>query len=248
MNFLAIAHSKRTETVPHFFHQSSLTSLLKPCETFNLWDWHSFDIGKSRQTLTEAFLNVPEATHLLFIDDDIAIPNQKSLIGMFDFLEQYGESIVSGLYFDKTPPHYPVLLSLIEDEKHLTVDFICKNNNPPINKVLQVGAVALGFCLIKREVFEKIDSPWFVYNDSELLKKHVGEFLGEDMYFSLKARKAGYKLWVDTRADLLHYVPNWVGRKSTVESMTTGRDNMTVQLVNIRSGFLEKLNVQDKSD
>jgi intein/homing endonuclease len=51
-------------------------------------------------------------------------------------------------------------------------------------------------CMIKREVFEKVEAPWFVWND-------IGEN-SEDFYFFEKARQAGYGTKVMTEIKLSH--------------------------------------------
>jgi len=69
-----------------------------------------------------------------------------------------------------------------------------------------------------------LDAHWgkdhFVYHDPELLRNLKTDDLspGEDIYFSWKARRAGFNLWVDTGADLLHHVPTLAGRRELVES------------------------------
>jgi len=221
---IVIGHCKRTEHVPHWQHQATMAALKKPCLSMDIYESHIFDIGASRQAIAESFLSFPEATHLLFVDDDITIPDSDSLVRMFNFLEKNNESIVSGLYYNKTPPHHPLIMACEETETELRFAFPYAGKEPPRNHVIKVGAVPCGFLLIKRQVFEKIPKPWFVYGDPELARKQLlkrGAPPGEDIYFSLKARKHGFNLWVDTRADLLHYVPTFVGRKEVVDSIFT---------------------------
>jgi hypothetical protein len=196
--------------------------LKKPCLSLDMYESHIFDIGDSRQSLAESFLSIPEATHLLFVDDDITVPNPDSLTGMFQFLDKYHEHVVSGLYYRKQPPHHPLIMACEEKEDRLLFSFPYADKEPPVNQLIKVGAVPCGFLVIKREVFEKIPKPWFVYGDPELSRKQLakaGAPPGEDIYFSLKARKAGFNLYVDCRADLLHYVPSFVGRKMLVDSV-----------------------------
>lgn len=52
--------------------------------------------------------------------------------------------------------------------------------------------------LIDREVFEKIDEPWFDVSFKD------GQFTGEDESFCHAARKAGYKIWVDADVKVGH--------------------------------------------
>jgi GT2 family glycosyltransferase len=228
--------------VPHYLHQATLTSMRVPCQTADIWEAHIFDVGKSRQSIVETFLSVPEATHLLFVDDDIIIPNRDSLVGMFQFLEKNHEFIVSGLYYARPTPHYPLILILEERKGKFAFGFPFAENPVPKNSLVKVGALPAGFLLIKREVFEKIESPWFVYHDAELAKKSDSITpVGEDVYFSWKARKAGFKLWVDTRADLLHYVPSFVGSKEALAYVDMKLINPLREAEVMRKEYLEEL-------
>ena len=47
------------------------------------------------------------------------------------------------------------------------------------------------FLLVKFSVFEKIPEPWFLFG-----RNKEGELVqGEDTYFCVQARKAGYDVW-----------------------------------------------------
>lgn len=222
MPFLIIAHCKRSENVPHYLHSASLEELKRPCPYAHIYESHIFDIGKSRNHLVELALNIPETTHILFVDDDIVVPQRDALAGMYRFLEKQNESIVSGLYYQKYPPHTPLIMAMAERDGKLLFCLPYKDKEVPTNSILRVGAVPAGFLLVKREVFEKIPSPWFVYDSPELKQFVLEDFkhqqTGEDIYFSWKARKYGFKLWVDTRADLLHHCEVLIGRKEVMKS------------------------------
>lgn len=252
--FLVIAHPKRNDYVPHWLHQATLEAMTKPCPYCHIYEGHIFDIGKSRQRLTEVFLSMPEATHLLFVDDDIIIPIRDSLMYMWDFMEKTGESIVSGLFYRRTPPQYPLLIACEEIEGKIHFNFPC-GMTAPRNKLVKVGATGGGLLLIKREVFEKVEPPWFVYGDEELTNKQSvhnkatagDELAGEDIYFSLKARKVGYKIWVDTRADLIHYVPGFIGNPELINSLLQLQSvSLPRQLAEIRKEYLDRGKARDE--
>jgi len=254
-DFLIIAHSKRGDIVPHWLHQATLSALDMPCPNAHIYESHIFDIGESRQSLTEMFMNIPEATEILYVDDDITIPDRKSLVKMHGFLESKNESIVSGLYWEKSQAtiickecgswkHRPLILAMAEQNGQILFGFPFQDKPIPENSVIKVGAVPAGFLLVKREVFEKIPPPWFVYGDPELTKKQAiktGQPFGEDVYFSRKARQAGFNLWVDTRAKLLHYVPNFIGDSESLEFVRTGMTHITEDVQAMRQEYLKQL-------
>lgn len=59
--------------------------------------------------------------------------------------------------------------------------------------IQRVGAVGLGFCLVKTEVLDRIPAPWFaseISPDGRLV-------VGEDLHFCNQARSAGISVYVE---------------------------------------------------
>jgi hypothetical protein len=56
----------------------------------------------------------------------------------------------------------------------------------------QVMGVGFGMVLIKKEVFEAAQKPWFWFEQTD-----KGGIIGEDIYFCAKAFDAGYKTVID---------------------------------------------------
>jgi len=232
-DLLGIVHCKRGESVPHWQHQNTMTILEKPCPIIDIWEDHDFDIGSARQSTTETLLAAfPEMTHILHVDDDLATNNRYALLGMFRFLEQYNASIVSGLYYNKARSHYPcptcghrghepIIFNILKNNDKLAFTFPYRFKKPKPNHIYEVTCIPAGFLLVKREVFEKLEKPWFVYRDPELRKQFGASEKGpgEDVYFSYKATQAGFKLYIDTRAEFIHYVPGWAGRQELIDEM-----------------------------
>ena len=221
MTFLVIAHSHRSDLIPHWLHSATVEALRKPCNYVNLHESHFCDVGRSRDQLARIALSSDRTTHVLFVDDDIIIPDSECLAHMLEFLEKNNASIVSGLYYKRYPPHEPLIMDMkvVDGQPYITFPFA--NKEIPKDTLIRVGCVPAGFLLVKREAFEKIGEPYFVYGAPELCKGlPLGEWTpGEDVYFSWKARKAGFELWVDTRADLLHYVPKLIGNPKLIEAV-----------------------------
>ncbi len=147
-------------------------------------------IDRARNHLVDQMLQHPlRPTHLFFLDSDI-VPAADTLTRLL----AHRQPIVSGLYRKRTPPHevmaitHPPTPSLTLREGVQRVDF--------------VGA---GCLLIERRVFEKIRPPWFA---GEWRGKN---HLSEDFYFCEKARKAGFKIWLDPSVRPLHIEPMGVG-------------------------------------
>jgi len=60
---------------------------------------------------------------------------------------------------------------------------------------IRVDVTGLHFCLIKREVFEKVPKPWFHWEEGPP---------SEDFYFFEKAKQAGYEVNIFTEVKLSH--------------------------------------------
>jgi GT2 family glycosyltransferase len=69
------------------------------------------------------------------------------------------------------------------------------------------GLVGAGFLLVRKEVFEAMEYPYF---DATFMNKEVEDspdisyFIGEDNYFCLKVQEAGFDIYLDTRIKSPH--------------------------------------------
>ena len=88
------------------------------------------------------------ATHVLFIDSDIVFsPNH--VLNLLDF----DEEIVGAAYSKRVEPIVPTAWHKIDDwDSYIKVE-------EQTDSHIKVEAMALGFCLIKVQVFDKLDLP-----------------------------------------------------------------------------------------
>ena len=146
---------------------------------------HTLDIApcprtyrdNARQQLAEKAIE-EGCTHIFFIDDDMLHPPD-----IVQKLMEYNKDIVSGLYFTRGGHYHPLLMkrAKLEMAKYEPMYEYPKG-------LVEVDATGGGCLLIKTDVFKKLKKPWFV-------KNHV---YGEDTYFCELARRAGFKIFVDT--------------------------------------------------
>ncbi|OPZ94946.1 MAG: hypothetical protein BWY74_00157 [Firmicutes bacterium ADurb.Bin419] len=143
----------------------------------------------SRNALVEDALASPHNfTHLLLVDDDIIIPEN----GLKAMLE-----LDADIAFIDYPMHYAV-------GKWKNMSTACRDNWLPGEEWRDKPIVwaGLGCTLVKREVFEKLDKPWFVsgvksfIRDSKTGKVNLMDATypgepggGEDAYFFIHAGK-----------------------------------------------------------
>lgn len=221
---IAICRSHRTESTPHWQHDAYMWALKMPMKPIRIDEGHTFDIGASRSLTVKMGLSLPQVQLFLFLDDDIVPPDSETVMDMWRFMEAKPAErhIVSGVYFEKGPLSRPIIMSVGKREGKLVFalplkeEDITKGNQ----RLVKAGVVPAGFLLVRREVFEKLEWPPFKYNAPEIqaqISRPEENRPGEDVYFSLKAREAGYDLWVDLRHPLLHFCPAWRGPRWLID-------------------------------
>jgi hypothetical protein len=144
--------------------------------------------GKSYQDIRERRPRAGEFTYdkMVWIDSDIAWSPT-------DLGKIYGsdKDIISGCYLlaDRT-----VAVSEYAWDGMMSEEDLNSRTEP-----FKVNGVGFGFVAIKAGVFESIPKPWFgqVQDGGQLL-------IGEDVAFCMKAKKAGYEIWVDPSVKVAH--------------------------------------------
>ena len=187
---------------------------------------HDALITRSRNTLVSAFLDMPDMTHLMFIDADIAFePEQVSRLLDFD------EDLVAGLYPLKVndwsqhearqarhgePPNLAALSY---------VGTFCEGEALERRGDFATGVYAgTGFMLIRRRVLEILAEahPELRYGAMHvyprptrqstrqfalfecMIEPQTGIYLSEDYAFCRRWLEQGGKIWLDTRSKLTH--------------------------------------------
>jgi len=160
-------------------------------------------VCRARNNLVAKFLANPDATHLMFVDADIAWDPEHVLR-----LVLHDKGVVCGAYPMKSEPARYVL-NILKDAQH----------HDPLYEVSTSGT---GFMLIKREVIEQLIAamPELKYRDSlklgEQYEPHMyalfdtmidehDHYLSEDWTFCKRVREVLKKpIWVDTGIKLDH--------------------------------------------
>lgn len=143
---------------------------------------------RCRNICASGFLQSPHS-HLLFLDSDV-IPPRDCLLPMLEA----DREIVCGVY--------PIQ---IEDNLCLSVARKMGENaygflNDCPDEPFEVDNGGLGCCLIAREVFQRIQYPWFRF-----VERPDGRQTGEDIYFFEKCADAGIRPLVLPRMLCSHY-------------------------------------------
>ena len=185
-------------------------------------------ITRARNRCAHEFLNIPEASHLLFIDSDIGfdptiIPSMLNkdvdiLCGLYPKKEINWPRVTSAVQRGVQPNELAkysgaVVVNLIKQETTYVND----------GDLLEINNGGTGFMLIKREVFETLRDKVPAYlNDMyhatvenpepQYIKEYFatsideesGRLLSEDYHFCVLARKHGFKIYADPAIELSH--------------------------------------------
>lgn len=120
--------------------------------------------------IKQAYVNEPEFTHLLFIDDDMSDFTYEHV----EALLEADKDIISGLISSRLPPYR--LISCLNDLSKETIMEYIKTN-----KVKEEDHVGMAFTLIKRKVLDGMCQPcdiWFTMD-----RRHRNNFLDETKTF-----------------------------------------------------------------
>jgi hypothetical protein len=122
------------------------------------------------------------ATHVMFIDSDIVF-KPSHVIELINF----NEPIVGAAYSKRIEPVVATAWHSIDNwDSHVRL-------HEQTDSHIKVDAMALGFCLIKTEVFDQLDLPWFI------LGFHDGHYTGEDIEFFRNCKHNNIPVWLDVK-------------------------------------------------
>lgn len=146
----------------------------------------------AKEISVERFKRLPD--YYFWVDEDNIIPPDA-----FERLYAHNKDIVGGLYARKT--NYDWCMKETEEYRGWE-----DRRDSLKDGLVECRYIGFGAMLIKGEVFEKLDFPWFKQDTTWV--KHDGERkiheVGEDVYFCDRAREAGYKVWCDTKVEVGH--------------------------------------------
>lgn len=137
----------------------------------------------------------PKDDWVFFLDDDM-IFEPDTLMRLLSA----NVPIIGGLYLTRRPPYYSAAGWKNPDGSARFLSAEDMNSG----KVLEVDWVGTGCMLIRREVFEVLEYPWF-----EAGRIHPDE-MSEDVWFCWKAKQAGLRVYIDTSVRLGHRVEAYV--------------------------------------
>lgn len=158
-----------------------------PCRSVNIYDQHP--ISQARNLAAEEFLADKENTHLLFIDDDIVPP-----INIISKLLNDDKMVVSGWYLYRGNQQ----LSAMNRTKQGWTSLNIKQLTDKPQELISVDGCGAGCLMIKREVFNLIDKPYF-------LEAKDAKGVGEDLYFCSNCKAHSIPIYIDATLYCRHW-------------------------------------------
>lgn len=130
--------------------------------------------------------------YIMWIDSDIVFTPQQ-----FARLLQHDKDIISGLYLMEGGQLYATVKDWDEEFflKHGYFQFLSPRDIQEKSDLIKVAYTGMGFMLVKKGVYEKLEYPWF-----RPVEKRIGsmvDFTMEDVGFCLRICDLGYKVFVD---------------------------------------------------
>lgn len=171
--------------------------------------------------------------YMLSVDSDIVLPRD-SLVKML----QADKDIISGLYIQRIPGTQTVEAYMDTPNGGCTnIPYSLLENRG----IVEIAACGMGCALIKSEVFRKMEYPHFLYKEALDHKNTVSE----DVYFCLKARSIGFKVWADTSIKCDHIGMSTFSLDTQVEKnidLVAGQDLLPKESI----AYLENMDIQPK--
>jgi hypothetical protein len=138
--------------------------------------------------------------YLMWIDSDqIFAPEH-----FFSLLSD-NKDIVGGLYLMEGRTHFASVKTWDEDyfRKNGTFQYLTPKDLSSNEELIEVVYSGFGFLLIKRGVFESLEYPWFEPQTINF-GNDIEDFASDDISFCIKAKKAGYQIFVDPKVIIGH--------------------------------------------
>ena len=129
-----------------------------------------------------------DCEYIFFLDHD-NIPHEDTLVRLLT----QNVDVIGALYFERKYPHLPLVYTFEDDFKTIQVQV-----NYPSAPLVRCDVIGLGCSLIKMDVFNRIEKPWFAY-------EYKGYTWGtEDIAFFHKLKDSGIDVHIDTEKTCGH--------------------------------------------
>ena len=197
-------------------HEQTLGSLqtmiraTRRAASVEMWWRSAYPGGHCRNLLVERFLADKSKTHLVFVDTDMAVPKHGlDLLLETDHPLVCGPAPICRIRNGPLPPQvspYDLTTNVMDiadpdrqgsptDPTDATVKYTWRLPAEVPDTPFNCDVTGMSFCLIARQVLERMTAPWFCFLD---LPDRTT--IGLDLYFFRKASQLGYRVLVHPQA------------------------------------------------
>jgi len=149
-------------------------------ETFLFYDSSTILLNQRERLLEQA--KKVNSDYILWIDSDMMFPSTTAIR-----LLEHNKDIVACNYTKRTKPLKTVAYTNLNDwDSWVPME--------PQDELVKVQGVGMGCMLMKLDVFEKIQKPYFEFR----YKEDTQDYFGEDFILLGKLREQGYDVYIDT--------------------------------------------------
>ena len=150
-------------------------------------------LHSASNTLVREFLET-DCTHLFWTEMDMMLP-----FWAIPVLLRHDKPICSGVYFLRQGDGQPCLYMRTDEANVRTGIYgLLPVSVFPEDALFKVHCPGFGCVMFQREVFEKIDPPWFDLKEGWDDEKKMKTGYGQDTFFYSKASDANLDVWVDS--------------------------------------------------
>jgi len=171
-------------------------------------DMHTFPIDANRNVLA-AQAQEAGVDYTIWFDADQSFPEDVILK-----LLKHEKPIVSGMYFAKALPYFPIIFNCIDHDKEKFRHFRPIFDYPENGDLYYADMIGMGCVAIQTQVFDKIKQPFFKYQkhppdtfikDWRFRVHHKIQDVSEDVWFCKQIRNAGFRIIVDPSIKCGHF-------------------------------------------
>lgn len=166
-----------------------LPPLFEMARQFPFLHAHAAPIAQMLNQAVEVFMD-SDFTHFINLDIDHIHPENVAYQLAWSAATNPDKLVIGGLNFQRPEPHLPCAWVDQDGEIVRLEDWD--------DGIIEVETIGFGCVIIAREVFERVNPPWFMYDYSNMTAGDDYQYPGSDMYFCDKARFAGIRLWCNT--------------------------------------------------